>query len=352
MPRKRLEADAPLPLVVSAAGAPVDEAQTHFRRGVQLYADGDSAGALVELKTAYALVPNFRILFNLGQVAYQCGDHAAAFTYLTRYLTEGGGNIPDARRKEVARDLTELRARVGFLSIEAKDAALRVTVDDADVGVTPLAAPIPVDAGRRRIDVVARSGDRQTRTVDLAAGAILSVAFGPLGRQPLPSVAADIRTSAEQPRAPALIAAPLPPESPAQTPVIEPPRAPPAPVAIMPKPTPKILVSAPSQPAPDRGERRVPWVTWTLAAVAAGGAAATGALAWTTSQSLHDKAATYPVRVGDLQDLHDREHRYALASDGFLAGAVVLSAIALYLTLSRPSASDQETSSTVASRGW
>ena len=86
--------------------------------------------------------------------------------------------------------------------------------------------------------------------------------------------------------------------------------------------------------------------------MAAGGAAATGALAWTTSQSLHDKAATYPVRAGELQDLHDRERRYALASDGFLAGAVVLSALALYLTLTRPTTSDGAASAALAWRGW
>lgn len=342
----RLDAKAPLPLLVSAAeGVPVDEAQAHFRRGVQLYAGGDSTGALVELRRAYALVPTFRILFNLGQVAYQCGDHAAAFGYLTRYLTEGGNNVPDARRKEVARDLAELRARVGFLSIEAKDPTLRVAVDDADVGITPLAAPIPANAGRRRIDLVAPSGAQRTRTVDLAAGEILSVSFGPLA-PPGPAPLDRRRPVTDRVRAPEVS------EAQAPLPVIEPPRAPPPPPsAVAPQPAAPLLVAVPPPvPARDRRARGVPWVTWTLAAVAAGGAAATGALAWSTSQSLHDKAATYPVRAADLQDLHDRERRYALASDGLLAGAVILSAVALYLTLSRPSASDEAGSSAVASR--
>jgi len=341
----RLEVDAPLPLLVSAAdGAPVGEAQAHFRRGVQLYAGGDPTGALVELKRAYALVPNFRILFNLGQVAYQCGDHAAAFGYLTRYLTEAGSGVPDGRRKEVAGELVELRARVGFLSIETQDPALRVTVDDADVGVTPLAAPIAANAGKRRIDLVASSGARQTRTIDLAPGEILSVAFPAL---PPAAVAPAARPSANDRArsAPATAPVELPP-------VIELPRAPPALPPLARTPQPAEVAPRPPGPHLDGRSGRVPWVTWTLAAVAAGGAAATGTLAWSAAQALREKAGMYPARASELQDIHDRERRYALASDGFLAGAVILSAVALYLTLTRPSGSGEGAgAASVAARG-
>jgi len=339
----RLDGDAPLPLVVSGAdGMPVDEAQLHFRRGVQLYADGNPAGALLELRRAYALVPNYRALFDLGQVAYQCGDHAAAFGYLTRYLTEGADQLPEVRRHEVARDLAQLRARVGFLSIETKERALRVSIDGAEVGVTPLSAPIVANVGRRRIDVVANSGDRQTRTVELAAGEILSISFGPPVRSPPTS---DGRRSASPRLGDLSVGRPEGHAAQGPLPVIEPPRAPPPapappPSAVAPLSAPSLVPAAVPRPLHDRRERRTPWLTWTLAAVAAGGAAATGALAWSTSQSLRDKAASYPVRASDLQDVHDRERRYALASDGLLAGAVVLSAIALVLTLTRPSPSD------------
>jgi|GEM_PF-705542 len=353
--RGQLDADAPLPLVLSTAGGvPVDEAQLHFRRGVELYADGDSAGALVELRRAYALVPSYRVLFNLGQVAYQCGDHAAAFGYLTRYLTEGGNQIPEPRRKEVARDLSELRAWVGFLSIETKEPALRVTIDDAEVGVTPLASPVAANAGRRRIDVATRSGEHQTRTVELGAGEILAVPFGAMN--PTAAVPPARHRRAPEPSLVPAAAAPEVREAQAATPVIEPPRAPPPravpPVLTPPPPAPELLTARAVASQGERPRPRPPWITWTLAVVAAGGAAATGALAWSTSQSLHDKAAAYPVRASDLQDLHDRERRYALASDGLLAGAVVLSAIALYLTLTRPAPSDTASAAVAPGARW
>ena len=360
--RAHAQADEPLPLALPEdAGAPVDEAQLHFRRGVQLYAAGNAQSALVELKRAYALVPSFRILFNLGQVAYQCGDHAAAFGYLTRYLTEGGAQVPDARRKEVAHDLADLRATVGYLAIETRDAGLRVMVDDVAVGITPLSAPQPANVGKRHIEVLAPSGERQSRVVDLAAGEILSVSFAtlapgapaaipgpPSGRRPSPAP--------ERPSAGPAASLTLPPEIQAPVaplPEIVPP-APPHVISVPQRPPPAPLApgeqktTAPAAapvslpPAPDRPRRVAPWLTWTLAAVAAGGAGATGALAWSTSQSLRDKEATYPVGAAQLQTLHDRERRYALASDGLLAGAVLLSALALYFTLSGSPASDGE----------
>ena len=333
--RAYVSADEPLPLDLPAdPGAPVEEAQAHFRRGIQLYAAGNAASALVELRRAYSLVPSYRILFNLGQVAYQCGDHAAAFGYLTRYLTEGGAHVPEGRRKEVARDLADLRTSVGYLAIETRETGLRVTVDDVEVGSTPFAAPLPANVGRRRIEVLAPSGVRRSRIVDLAAGEILSVSFA---AAPVTPVTAP--------------AAPLPEIRPPPPPVITlslPPPPPPSPAPPHVRATAPVPVAA--TPPSERPRRTAPWLTWTLAAIVAGGAGATGALAWSTSRTLHEKTATYPVTAGELQSLHDRERRYALASDGLLAGAVVLSALALYFTVSGSPASDDDHSGALTAR--
>jgi len=309
------------------------EAQARFKLGIQLYSQGDPNGALAELRRAYALVPRNRILFNLGEVAYQCNDHAAAMGYLTRYLAEGGAKIPEARRREVTRDLRELRARVGYLSIEHPEPGSRVTVDELDVGTTPLLTPVAANAGKRRIEIVSRSGERQTRTVDVEPGVTATVSFAALVRRilrtppgvPLPA-AADRPNRAE-------LAMPSPPAAPTS----------PAPVAKAPDLAPRASTEPPSgrellaqdhaSTAHDRSDRMVPWVTWTLAAVAAGGAAVTGGLAWSASRALREQAGNYPISASDLRATHDRERSYALASDGFLAGAVVLSALAVYFTV-------------------
>jgi hypothetical protein len=306
------------------------EAQARFKLGIQLYSKGDPNGALAELRRAYALVPRHRILFNLGEVAYQCNDYAAAAGYLSRYLAEGGAQIPEARRREVTRDLGELRARVGYLSIEHPEPGSRVTVDELEVGTTPLVTPVAANAGKRRIEIVSRSGERQTRTVDVEPGLTATVSFSAL-----------VRRIRRTPRA----APPPPAPNRAELAMPSPPAAPtsPAPVAKAPDLAPRASTEPPSgrellaldhsSAAHDRSDRMAPWVTWTLAAVAAGGAAVTGGLAWSASRALREQAGIYPTSASDLGAIHDRERSYALASDGFLAGAVVLSALAVYFTV-------------------
>ncbi|HWE28509.1 MAG TPA: hypothetical protein VHB97_10930, partial [Polyangia bacterium] len=47
------------------------EAGRHFQRGVDLYADGDFRGALVEFKKAYTVWPRANVLYDIGQTEYQ-----------------------------------------------------------------------------------------------------------------------------------------------------------------------------------------------------------------------------------------------------------------------------------------
>jgi len=297
------------------------EAQARFRLGVRLYAQGDPIGALAKLRDAYALAPSYRMLFNLGEVAYQCHDYAAALGYLSRYLDEGGTQIPEARRRQVARDIGALRARVGYLSIEHPDPGLRVKVDELDLGTTPLVGPVAANAGRRRIEISAPTGERQTRTVDIVPEVTLTIPFTTLAGKTSPT--------------PPALQAPAPPATVPKAPVLTPSMSP------GPPSSPVLLAQDGAKPAREHPGRVAPWVSWTLAAVAAGGAAVTGGLAWSASRSLQEKASSYPASAPELRATYDRERRYALASDGLLAGAAVLSALALYVTLRGTPASDE-----------
>src|SRR5687767_10373630 len=45
----------------------IRRAQSHFRRGVDLYEERNYDGALAEFSRAHELVPNYRVLYNLAQ---------------------------------------------------------------------------------------------------------------------------------------------------------------------------------------------------------------------------------------------------------------------------------------------
>src|SRR5262245_23071216 len=79
----------------------VDTGRSHFKNGVDYYRDGDLGAALIEFKRAYAAAPNYRLLYNLGQVSHELLDYTNAQAYFQRYLSEGGAEIEAARRQEV-----------------------------------------------------------------------------------------------------------------------------------------------------------------------------------------------------------------------------------------------------------
>jgi PEGA domain-containing protein len=164
-----------------AGDAPPDvqahAAATHFDRGVKLYEERDWRAALVEFQRAYAISPQYRVLYNVGQCLYQVEDYVGSLEAFEKYIAEGGAEIPQERREQVQSSIHELRGRVAHLRVVANVAGAEVTVDDAVAGTTPLAAPLLVSAGRRKI--VARKPGRTevVRFVDVAGEDSVDVAL-------------------------------------------------------------------------------------------------------------------------------------------------------------------------------
>src|SRR5688572_21286235 len=54
------------------------EARERFNQGLALFEDGDYGLALIEFERAYAVVPDYRVLYNIAQVNIQLGRYAKA----------------------------------------------------------------------------------------------------------------------------------------------------------------------------------------------------------------------------------------------------------------------------------
>jgi hypothetical protein len=163
----------PDPAPAPAASSSIKEAGKHFSRGVTLFGEADYRAALVEFRRAYEIAPNAAVLYNLGQTYYQLQNYAAALTALERYLDE---SPPSAtHRHEVEQTIDTLRARVGRVAIKANVGDAEITVDDELVGKTPLAQPILVSIGRRKITAMHAGRAPDTRFVDIAAGDTVKV---------------------------------------------------------------------------------------------------------------------------------------------------------------------------------
>jgi hypothetical protein len=125
---------------------------------------------LIEFTRAYELVPNYRVLYNIGQVGIQLGQYANARRSLEEYMQKGGETIASDRRAAVAKDLQMLERRTAFLELTVNVPEAEVLVDDVPVGRTPLGPALLVDAGVHKI-VIRRSGYLQrNQQVTLAGG--------------------------------------------------------------------------------------------------------------------------------------------------------------------------------------
>lgn len=149
---------------------PQDEGRQRFKRGIDLFKEGDFRAALVEFKRAYETAPSYRILYNLGQTSYELQDYAGALQAFERYLKEGGTEIPPERRSEVEIEIKKLQGRVALLTIEVNEVGVQISVDDVQVGISPLPQPILVSAGQRRISASKMSLLPVSQVIELAGG--------------------------------------------------------------------------------------------------------------------------------------------------------------------------------------
>ncbi len=284
-----------LPVVAVAQPAgDTAEAGQRFSAGVALYNEADYAAALVEFKRAYAIAPNFVVLYNIGQTHFQLQDYAAAYTVLTQFLREAPGGA--AHHAEVTATVEQLKGRVGKIDVSTTEPGAEVTIDEVVVGKTPLPAPVLVSIGRRKVTVTAPGMQPQTRTIDVAAGDTI--------RQEVALVA-------------------------------------------------PVSVRALAGPKPERSSReKLIAPAWITTGVLAAGAITFGALAWRASSSLDDLRATYPVTVEALEDQADKLKLYSTLADGLVIATVAVGVTALALTFAgRKGDSKERTSVGIGPRG-
>lgn len=158
-----------LPATASAqAPDAAREAGQHFRRGVELYGEANYAGALVEFKRAYTLAPSSTALYDIGETQFQLQDYASALQTFKRFLAEFGP--AENHHAEVEASVQVLATRVGHLRVTTVPEGADVVVDDEAVGKTPMAEPVLVSVGHRRVVVSMLGRESVTRFVDVAAG--------------------------------------------------------------------------------------------------------------------------------------------------------------------------------------
>ena len=161
----------PFLFVIALSGSAVaqteinDAARQHFQAGVALLQDPDGARyeeAYRQFLSAYAASPSWKILGNLGICAMKLERDGEAIDALSKYLSEGGAEVPSDERAQFERDLNTLKvgsAGVALQGLAPGDIVIdrRVPLSGAPVAnrydVQEASLVTRVRAGRHEITV-------------------------------------------------------------------------------------------------------------------------------------------------------------------------------------------------------
>lgn len=179
--------DAEETTVPEGEGAETEDdsaAKEAFAEATILYNAGDFELASQKFNEAYALKPSWKLYYNIGQAEVAAKRQGLAIEAFEKYLTEGGDDIPMARRDEVLKEVERLRLIVGSVQLESP-AGFGVFVDGAFRGKTPLVGSMRISASQEHlielkdgstvIDAKAvQVAGRENVVVHLGAGAVPS----------------------------------------------------------------------------------------------------------------------------------------------------------------------------------
>lgn len=267
----------------------VTEAQERFRRALELYQEGNLDAARAEFHRAYESSPNYRVLYNLGQVEFELHDYPEALATMQKYLREGGARVPADRRAQVTADIEKLQSRVANLDIRVNVQNAQISIDDVPVGQSPLPAPVVVSAGRRRITVSRIGYVSESHSLDVGGGDRPMMQFE-LRELPGPA-RVDLSRSESS--------------------------------------TVAARASHDAQPAP------FPWIGWVLTGALAGGAAVTGSMALREASNLERQRAVFGAERSELDVQKHLVDQWALATDVLLGATAVSAGFSVYFTLAR-----------------
>jgi len=277
--------DTAAPAPDAAADPAKVEARQRYDRGIRLYAEGEFALAVIEFERAYTLVPDYRVLYNIGQVRIQLAQYARAKKALDQYLAEGGEQIAPERKASVQSDLDMLASRTATLEIRSNVPDAEVVVNDSIIGRTPLKEPILLDAGEHRITLRKPGYSQRFSQITLAGRDSESLEL-PLEKIP--------ETKSE-----------------------------------------RVIVEKRVSEKSNRSTWL--WATWSATGAFAIGAGITGGLGIKAANDLEDLQTDPSASRSKLDSQQSRAKTLLLAADILGAAALVSGGAALYLTLSGPS---------------
>jgi hypothetical protein len=163
---------------------PEEQSADLKRKGDALFMQRDFVGALKAYEQAYALSPNPALLYNRGRALQSLARFPEALDALEQF-----GQQADAALKAKVSGLSDLMAdiaaKVATVDVRCNVPGGRILLGGHEVGTTPLAKPLRVNAGKTTLEVLADGYFPYRKDVDLAGGRKTDLAVTLLSRDKL-----------------------------------------------------------------------------------------------------------------------------------------------------------------------
>ena len=128
-------------------------AKSDYEAARMLFDDNDFAGALVKFQRAYDHAHEPRLLWNMAVCEKNLRHYVNVQRLLERYQHEAGASMTLEDRAEVNDVLDTVRLLISTVHLSVRPEGAQVFVDEVLRGTAPLAEPLPVDLGARRIRI-------------------------------------------------------------------------------------------------------------------------------------------------------------------------------------------------------
>jgi hypothetical protein len=156
---------APAAQKASLADTLQGPAKAEYEAGRLLYGDGDFAAALVKFQRAYELSKDVRLLWNMAACEKNLRHYARVLSLVQQYLAEGASMLSEQDKRDATDLANAIKAFVSTLRVDVDEPGAAVFIDDEQTGTSPLAEPLLVDIGQRRIKVTKPGFKDFTKTV-------------------------------------------------------------------------------------------------------------------------------------------------------------------------------------------
>lgn len=153
------------------------EAKADYMSGRLLYDDTDFSGALVKFSSAYDQSKDVRLLWNMASCEKSLRHYAKVLGLVRQYLLEGDATLSASDKAEAQTLIGTIEPFTAALELTVTPSGARVTIDDQFVGETPLAKPVIVDIGVRKIAVQKDGFEPVTKELPVGGKPTVSLAI-------------------------------------------------------------------------------------------------------------------------------------------------------------------------------